>query len=223
MNSGTGEIIAAHSGTMSAECGLSASLSAQWTGLSGDSMRSCCTSCILAALLVSPAISRGASAEIKSNYDEKQRLLTWQIKNIGASPIVEVEIPHFHAVSCTPPDGWTVKSTNLEGTEAPSEGGVCKLKASQEAMAILPGGSKTVLMKLGAADSDVVEGEVKIQLAGGTSENIPGVEISYKPHRGFGPLPTIVLAGLLGLYIVWRARRGRALPAQQPDPGDEAI
>ena len=174
-------------------------------------------------LAITAPVSIAASAQIIGGFDSRQRSFTWRITNSGDSPIVQVEIPHFHADAFFFPEGWDGNTTNLVTGDVPNEPGVCKATANGPGSAIEPGRSKLFQMHLSLADADIGRGEVKVHFANGKVETIGGVQVAVKTHRGFGPVPAIVLGAVFLLYVLWRARRGRPSPPASEKPREEAI
>lgn len=166
---------------------------------------------LLIVLIARPA--QAASAQISSEFQPQERMLKYEITNSGGSPIVRIEIPHFHADSVEMPDGWDSKSTNLVVESVSEKPGVCTFTNTQPEAAIRPGTKQKFSVHLSLAPFDIGKGSVIVHYADGTSETIPGVTQSVAPSQTGLGIAVAIAAG--ALLIVYGMRRNRK-PGKTP-------
>lgn len=170
-------------------------------------------------LLAGVSVACGASAQIQGGFDPEVGSFSWQIRNTGNSPIMQVEFPHFQAEGLVVPDGYTGECTNAFVAAAPAEPGVCKAVAKSAINAIRPGQTATFSLRLRQPPAAIGKGEVTLRFADGHAESVSGIELPVKPQQGFGPVPLIALGLAFAAYAIWRFRRGSrsSPPGGMPD------
>ena len=162
-------------------------------------------------LLVSASVTANPTVFITGGADVCGHTYTWQVRNDGASPIVEVRFPHFRAGLFFPPPGWLGDCTALVKVGAKDEPGVCTARAPGSADGIAPGRSATFSMQIAATGAKRGPGEVVVRFADGNETRVSGVELPQQEGLGDKYVSLIALAGVFTIFLIAQAVRKRRL------------
>jgi len=174
-----------------------------------------------------PALAQSSKVEITGGIDNTNQKYAWTMTNHSASPIVYVEIPHYHADLFTTPPGWEQKCTNLRmiggGDDAP---GVCTATMAAGNIGIPPGGTAQFGLRIAREGANRGRDVVKVRLADGTALELTDVELPVAPtfFEQFGTVLGLsaLLVAFIAVQIVRQRRRRAAVtstPVDQPAAG----
>ena len=165
------------------------------------------------ALLGSASAMANPTASITGGADASGHAYTWQVRNDGASPIVEVRFPHYRAGLFFPPPGWSNDCTALVHVGAKDEPGVCTARAAAPADGIASGRSAPFSMQIAAAGAKRGRGEVVVRFADGSETRIAGVELPQQEGLGDKYVSLIALGAVFIIFVAVQAVRKRRLRA----------
>ena len=193
-----------------------------------DAMRGECVSarwiaaCYYFALIGSVSVLADPIAPITGGADASGHTYTWQVQNGGASPIVEVRIPHYRAGLFFPPPGWSNDCTALVHVGAKDEPGVCTARATAPADGIAPGRSAVFSMQIASAGAKRGPGEVTVRFADGSEIRVAGVELPQQEGLGDKYVSLIALGGVFAIFVIAQSIRSRRPRASRADEGQGA-
>ena len=160
-------------------------------------------------LLGSASVVANPTASITGGADASGHSYTWQVRNGGASPIVEVRFPHFRAGLFFPPPGWSNDCTALVHVGAKDEPGVCTARAVAPADGIAPGQSVAFSMQIASSGAKRGPGEVTVRFADGSETRVAGVELPQQEGLGDKYVSLIALGGVFIIFVAVQAVRKR--------------
>ncbi len=168
----------------------------------------------LGLLLIWPALTTANPIVfITGGADASGHTYTWQVRNGGAEPIVEVRFPHYRAGLFFPPQGWSNDCTALVHVGAKDEPGVCTARVAAPADGIAPGRFVAFSMQIAPAGAKRGPGEVTVRFADGRESRVAGVELPQQEGLGDKYVSLIALGGVFVVFVtaqVVRKRRRRA-------------
>jgi len=148
--------------------------------------------------------------KIEGGVDDTRQNYAWTIRNLSRSPIVYVEMPHYHADLFTAPQGWELDCTFLVNVGVPDRPGICAARASKPDAGIKFGSSGQFTMRISTLGAQMSPQTVKVKFADGTTVEVADVELPRPPIRGEGFVAgagfALVLAVALLVHL-WRRRR----------------
>lgn len=177
---------------------------------------------IVALLGVLPAFAEEPQVIIKGGRDASGQNYEWTITNNYSSPIVVIEIPHYHADTFSPPKGWAPETTNLQRLNARDEPGICKATAPPSG-GLHTGETATVSIRIAQIGTLRGTGTVTIRFLDGRTIGVSGVDLPCAPtfFNQYGyPLG---LALLLGGALLWQALRKRKKSESDEPPNDTGM
>lgn len=179
--------------------------------------------CFLVTLLmVYPRFSYGQTAVITGGADVSGHNYSWQVRNSGAQPIVEIRFPHFRTGLFFPPSGWSSDCTSPMQVGATGEPGVCTTRATASGDAISPGRSLAFSMRITSGGVKRGPGEVTVRFADGSETRVAGVELPQPEAAGDKNLPLLGLGGVFAILLIVQAVRNRRRRARLDDEGPAA-
>lgn len=155
------------------------------------------------------SISEGQTVVITGGADASGHTYTWQVRNGGASPIVEVRFPHYRGGLFFPPPGWSSDCTALVHVGAKDEPGICTARAAAPAGGIAPGQSMAFSMQIAARGAKRGPGEVAVRFADGNETRVAGVELPQQEGLGDKYMSLIALGGVFTIFVIAQAFRKR--------------
>lgn len=181
--------------------------------------------CVLALFLAAsfawlgPASALGNPVvSITGGADASGHTYTWQVRNGGVSPVVEVRFPHFRGGLFFPPPGWSNDCTALVHVGAKDEPGVCTARAAAPAEGIAPGQSVAFSMQIAPSGARRGLGEVTVRFADGSETRVDGVESPQQEGLSDKYVSLIALGGVFTIFVITQAvrkHRGRVRLAHE--------
>jgi hypothetical protein len=159
------------------------------------------------ALLGPEGAAGNPTVAIVGGADATGTTYTWQVKNDGVSPIVEVRFPHSHRALFFPPGGWSSDCTALDPVGTRQEPGVCAARAPSPADGIAPGRSATFSMQIAPASAKRGLGEVVVRVADDNEIRVAGVELPRQEAASDKNLPLFGLGGVFAIFVIAQAVR----------------
>lgn len=174
------------------------------------------------ALLGSASALANPTVPITGGADASGHTYTWQVRNSGVSPIVEVRFPHYRAGLFFPPPGWSSDCTALVHVGAKDEPGVCTARAAAPTDGIAPGRSAVFSMQISPVGAKRGPGEVAVRFADGDEIRIAGVELPQQEGLGDKYVSLIALGGVFIIFVSVQAIRKRRPRVKRADEGRAA-
>ena len=179
------------------------------TDLGHTAHRNFATVFLVMLVTAHPLISEGQTVVITGGADASGHTYTWQVRNGGASPIVEVRFPHYRAGLFFPPPGWSSDCTALVHVGAKDEPGVCTARAAAPADGIAPEQFAPFSMQIAPAGAKRGPGEVTVRFADGSEARVAGVELPRQEGLGDKYVSLIALGGVFTIFVMAQAVRKR--------------
>lgn len=170
--------------------------------------------CVCTLMLLVCRVQAASPASIEGGPDALGNAYQWTITNSHVSPIVRVEIPHYHANLFFAPQGWTFACTNLVGVGATDEPGVCVATAAAPSVGIAPGRSAVFGLQLASGSVKRGFGEAVIGFADSATHKFSGVMVPVPETLGDRYIPLIGLGAILAIFVAYQVARGRKLPTK---------
>ena len=145
-------------------------------------------------------------ATVDGGADTSGQNYTWTITNRADVPIDRVVVPHFMGDLCLPPEGWTCEITEWLGKSG--KGGQVILQAKEPAVAVRPGRSVDVGLKIGPAGTPRGQGVIELWFSDGTSFGVL-VEAPVKEAAASQNVALIGLSAIFAIFLLVRLRQGR--------------
>jgi len=166
---------------------------------------------VRAAMLVTAcaSVADGQAVVITGGADASGHTYSWQVRNEGASPLVEIHFPHFRGGLFFPPKGWSGDCTALVQVGAKDEPGICTARAPAPADGIAPRQSAPFSMQIASSGAKRGLGEVIVRFADGSEARVAGVELPQREAAGDKNLPLYGLGGLFAIFVIAQAIRKR--------------
>ncbi len=149
--------------------------------------------------------------------DASAQRYSWIVTNHSTSPIVHIEFPHYRAGLFFTPEGWSQENSGMVKVRGKNEPGVCRATASAPFAGILPGGSATFAMQIGAEGAQRGRGTVQVRFADGKVVGIANVELPRAPAASTKYMALIGLAAIFIVVVVIREKRRRKAPPAQDE------
>jgi hypothetical protein len=163
------------------------------------------------ALLGPASAVANPTVSIIGGADASGHTYTWQVRNGGASPIVEVRFPHYRGGLFFSPLGWSSDCTALVHVGAKDEPGVCTARAVAPADGIAPGQSVAFSMQIASSGAKRGPGEVTVRFADGSETRVAGVELPQQEGLGDKYVSLVALGGVFTIFVIAQAVRKRRL------------
>ena len=151
---------------------------------------------------------------ITGGADASGHNYNWTVANETASPIVHVEIPHYHATLFFAPGGWSTECTFLVNVGVDDRPGVCRAHVDSPASGIAPGRSAQFSMQIVTRAVQRAAGEVTVRTADGAEMVIAGVELPQPETTSDKYVSLVGLAAVLLVAVALQRGRGRGKPAR---------
>jgi len=146
---------------------------------------------------------------IEGGPDPTGHNYTWTVTNNHASPIVQIEFPHYRASLFTASKGWTTACTNLEGIGVKDPSGVCRAAIENSGAGVPTGRSATFDMQIAGGGAKRGSGEVVVRFADGLTTTVAGVSVPTAEPSGDRNLPLMGLGTVFFIFLIARAARRR--------------
>ena|GEM_PF-7122770 len=161
------------------------------------------------------AVPAAAQVTIEGGLDQVEYQYIWTVTNKGSSPVTSLEIPHYHGINLTAPEGWEFEMTNKMAFGMVDKPGIISAWATSPGAAIRPHRSAT--FKLPFTPNRVAPGTgvVTVGFADGTTQLVPDVEIPWQVPWLRRYTLLISFGAIFAVFLVIQAVRGRR--GSEPD------
>ncbi len=169
------------------------------------------------------ALAEDAPVTITGGADDNGQNYHWTVTNHSDSPIVRIEIPHYHGDQFSPPDGWKQNCTFLVNVGVPDKPGICVAYVDYPMQGLQPGQSKTIHLRIARAGAQHRPGTVDVHFANGSEFAVRGVELPTQATLMERYVGLVGFAVLFVLVLIFHARRQkrRAIEAANSAADDD--